>query len=173
MKILILGHGRHGKDEVAALLQRLAGLTFTSSSWACAELLKPVLDVIDPPLTYTSDGRCGRTVQEHFDRRHNNRMLWKELISLYNAADPSALARRITEHADIYVGMRAMREFNASAHLFDHIIWVDASQRVDYVDPTLEIPFCKATMVLIDNNGTLEDLAARVASLGLRPDERP
>lgn len=155
MKILILGHGRHGKDTVAELLQKHAGLNFTSSSWACAEVLKPVLDL--------ANGE--RSVEEHYAERHQYRKLWQRLISLYNAADLSALTRLILSKCEVYVGMRSQREFDASHHLFDLILWVDASLRVEYVDPTMEIPFDAERMHRIDNNGSLAELELRLACI--------
>lgn len=154
MKILILGHGRHGKDTFAELMSKHAGLTFISSSYACAEVLKPVLDLVgqDGPIS----------PEEHYARRHKDRELWKRLICLYNAADPSALARLIVSKCDMYVGMRSAREYEASKHLFDHIYWVDASGRVDYKDPTIEIEFDETCMTLVDNNGALSDLEKKV-----------
>lgn len=158
MKILILGHGRHGKDTVAELLHKLAGLQFMSSSWACAEVLKPALDCV---LGYE------RSLDSHYLERHNNRELWKRLISLYTAADPSALARLIVSKCDVYVGMRSQREFDASRHLFDLILWVDASLRVDYEDPTMEIKYEPALMIPVRNHGTLEELEATVRDLAV------
>lgn len=157
MKILILGHGTHGKDTVAELLQKYGKFTFRSSSWTCAEALKPVLDAVNGE----------QSVLEHFQDRHKHRELWKRLISLYNAADPSALAQLILEKCDMYVGMRSMREYTASAHLFDLILWVDSSERVDYVDPTMEIPYQPATMLRVPNNGDLADLDAYIEVMAL------
>lgn len=157
MKILILGHGRHGKDTVAELLQKHAGLNFTSSSWACAEVLKPVLDL--------ANGE--RSVEEHYAERHQYRKLWQRLISLYNAADLSALTRLILSKCEVYVGMRSQREFDASHHLFDLILWVDASLRVDYVDPTMEIEYEPGLVIPVRNHGTLEELEATVRDLAV------
>ncbi len=149
MKILVLGHGRHGKDTVAAILRDEYVLSFISSSEACAEVLKPVLDLLHGE-------------RDHFAERHDHRELWKRLISLYNAADPSALAKHILSKCDMYVGMRSAREYAASRHLFDFILWVDASPRVDYADPTLEIRLHPQLMVRIDNSSHFRHLREEV-----------
>lgn len=155
MKILILGHGRHGKDTFAEFLQKHCGLSFISSSRACAEVLKPTLDLLNGE----------KSAEEHFAERHDNRELWKRLISLYNAADPSSLARLILAISDVYVGMRSAREYEASKHLFDRIYWVAAAERVPYTDSTMEIGFDNTRMLLVDNSGTLEDLEGKVKTL--------
>lgn len=148
MKILVLGHGRHGKDTAAEYLRDHHGLSFRSSSEACAEVLKPVLDL--------ADGE--QTAAQHFKNRHKRRELWKRLISLYNSADPAALAKLITSQCDMYVGMRSQREYDASQHLFDLVLWIDASERVQYVDPTMEIEFDPTIMQRVDNSGHLSEM---------------
>lgn len=145
-KILILGHGRHGKDTAAEYLRDKYGLSFVSSSYACAEILKPVLDLIFGE----------HTVEEHFNERHDHRELWKRLISLYNAADATALTKLILSKNDMYVGMRSLREFEHAAELFGHILWIDASARKD-PDPTMQISYTKG-MYGIDNNGPIRQL---------------
>lgn len=152
-RILILGHGRHGKDTVAEIVHEITGLTFVSSSRAMLDIIYPVLRIV-----------TGLTDKEElFDQRTENRELWKELINLYNAADKSALARRICEITDIYVGMRDDQEYEASKHLFDHVLWVDASARKD-PDPTMLIQYDE-TMTRIDNNGTIDELWFQVEEL--------
>lgn len=155
MKILILGHGRHGKDTLAELLQKHCGLSFISSSRACAEVLKPTLDLLNGE----------KSAEAHFAERHDNRELWKRLISLYNAADPSSLARLILTISEVYVGMRSRHEYEASNNLFDAIFWVDAGGRVDYKDTTMEIAFDRTRMFFVNNSGTLEDLEGKVKTL--------
>lgn len=156
MKTIILGPGRMGKDTAAEYLRDQHGLSFRSSSEACAEVLKPVLDTAI---------RTRISADAHFRHRHDHRELWKELISLYNAADPTALAKLITSQCDMYVGMRSMREYQASRHLFDLVLWVDASERVSYRDPTMEIEFDRSHMLLIDNNGHLSEMYSQLDQL--------
>lgn len=155
MKILILGHGRHGKDTFAEFLQKHCGLSFISSSRACAEVLKPTLDLLNGE----------KSAEEHFAERHDNRELWKRLISLYNAADSSALARLILTTNDIYVGMRSAREYESSKHLFDAIFWVDAEGRIDHKDTTMEIGFDRTKMFFVNNSGSISDLEGKAKIL--------
>lgn len=148
MKILILGHARHGKDTVAEMLQEMYGLTFSSSSRAALDAIYPVLS-----LTYPEWSK-----EEMFTNRMHCRELWKRLISLYNAADKSALCRKILETSDIYVGMRCDQEYEACKELFDLVLWIDASKRHPEKDSTMLIKHTIGEMLFIDNNGTLDDL---------------
>lgn len=154
-KILILGSGRHGKDSVAEILQEKYGISYMSSSYACAEVLKPVLDQINGV----------KSADEHFEERHNHRMLWKELICLYNHSDKAALAKYILSKTDMYVGMRSVLEYNECIRqgVFDIILYVDASRRVDYIDPTAEIGYDPNTMRYVDNNKDILHLENEVA----------
>lgn len=156
-KILVLGQGRHGKDTVAEILRDRYKIDFMSSSQAAAEVLKPVLDLVNGV----------KSEEEHFNDRHNYRELWMRLISLYNSADKTALARHIISKTDVYVGMRSHLEYSAciSKGMFDIILYVDASKRVEYRDPTSEVVFDPLRMYLVDNNGSMEDLARTVDDL--------
>lgn len=148
LKLLILGKGRHGKDTVAEILRDEYGLSFMSSSLACAE--KVVYPAIKDTHNY-------RSVEECFNDRHNHRELWAQLISAYNYADPSRLAREILSECDVYVGMRSQREFEAARHLFDHIIWVDASLRLpDAEDSTMLIKWEPSFYTIYNNYGIPE-----------------
>lgn len=144
-KVLILGHGRHGKDTVAELLNQLTGLTYISSSWFANE--KAVYHVLKD--LYVDANAC-------FADRSNQRALWHSLIKNYNAEDPTKLATELLEEADIYVGMRAQREYQACRQkgLFDLVLWVDASHRSALESVTsFNISYDPKVMVLIDNNG--------------------
>jgi len=154
MKILILGHGRHGKDTVAEMLRDRAGITFKSSSEAAAEIA--VFPALSARHGYQTPAEC-------FADRTNHRAEWKELITAYNTPDKGKLCREILETSDCYVGMRCPLELAATRHLFGLILWVDASGRVP-TDPSMGIERDQ-NMLLIDNNGTPSDLEYAVYSL--------
>jgi hypothetical protein len=156
--ILVLGHGGHGKGAFCKLLTQLYGAECLSSSIAALPHIWPVLDALD---------HAYATADEAYRDRMHYRELWCELISLYNTPDKSTLAREVLSRADVYDGMRCAKEFEASRHLFDYIVWVDASARVPTVDPTLTISRDVADLV-IDNNGTLDDLRGAAVRLGER-----
>jgi len=119
--LLILGHGRHGKDTVAEIMRDDFGLQYESSSWAAAEsVCRPYLE---------KKGLSYPTLEACYADRHNYRELWHQAIAEYNREDPAKLARDIIRKGPVYVGMRSHREYRASKHLFGLTIWVDAFGR--------------------------------------------
>lgn len=156
MKLLILGHSRHGKDTAARILERLTGMRWISSSEAaCERVVYPALrDVYG----YTGPAEC-------FADRHNHRIEWRDLITAYNTPDKSRLCREILAESDCYVGMRCHLEYAASRHLFGAVLWIDASKRLP-ADPSMSIER-DCSMITVDNNGSetalrqqLSDIAA-------------
>lgn len=164
-KILLLGHGRHGKDTVAEILRDDYGFTLVSSSWFAAErVMMPYF------------GSTYANVEECFADRHNgeNRAIWYNQIQAYNSPDKARLAREILEVADIYVGMRSAAEFAVARDLFDLIIWVDASGRGMPLEGRDSFDIDQEPgMFVIENNGSLEDLKEIIrenaAALGITP----
>lgn len=157
-KILLLGHGRHGKDTVADILKDQLGYRLVSSSeFAAEKVMMPFF------------GDKYATVDDCYEDRHtgNNREVWFQQIQAYNTPDKAKLASDILQVADIYVGMRCPQEFAAAKDLFDVIVWVDATARG--LPPegagSFGIPYDPDTMVWLDNNGTLERLEERVLEL--------
>jgi hypothetical protein len=152
MSILILGHGRHGKDTAAEFLRDNHGLSFSSSSWIAANEF--IFDDLKGMFDYSSVKKC-------FDDRHNHRALWNQMIAEYNKDDPTRLAKLILSDYDIYVGMRSQREYTACVEqqLFDLVIWVDASTRVGKFEDSssFDIDY-KSNMIWVDNNRRLIDL---------------
>jgi hypothetical protein len=151
-KLLIIGHGRHGKDTVAEMLRDRHGFTFASSSYFAADR------VVRPAMA-----ACGKTyadVDECYADRANHRAFWYEAISLYNSGGRSRLAEAILVDHDIYVGMRSNAEYLASRGMFDLVVWVDATKRGLPPEPakSMDIVYDPKTMNLIDNGGSLEDL---------------
>jgi hypothetical protein len=78
------------------------------------------------------------------------------MICLFNKDDKARLAKEIITKYNLYVGMRDDKEFEASKHLFDVIICVDGSERIDYIDKTFKIDKNQADFIVY-NNGTLEE----------------
>lgn len=154
MKLLVIGHARHGKDTVAELLKETYGLTYQSSSWAALEIF--LFDQLQ------ARGYGYKSRKECFEDRVNHRQLWKDLITRYNTPDKARLCRDILfrNGNNMYVGMRCPEEYAASKHLFDHILWVDALKRLPK-DPTMQIPR-DPDMIVIDNNGDLDHLRHQI-----------
>ncbi len=150
-KVLVLGSARHGKDTAAEILCELAGWGFRSSSLFVAE--KAVFPELSAIYGYKS-------VEECYDDRDDHRQEWRNLIRDYNSKDRTKLARELLSVCNVYVGMRCHREYTACAigEVFDHVLWVDASDRVGGRDASLTIAYDGSSMCTIDNNRTLADL---------------
>jgi hypothetical protein len=171
-KLLLLGHGGHGKDTVAEVLRDLHGLKFCSSSMYAAD--KIILPVLGKTHSYRSAQHC-------FEDRHNiscvrcqqpdgttfvsHRKQWYDLISAFNTPKRSRLAQEIMETNDVYVGMRRREEVDASRHLFTHVLWVDASKRC----PPEHDESCTVTPndadIVIDNNSSHAELVHNIQKL--------
>ena len=150
-KLLIIGHARHGKDTLAELIRDKMGLAFTSSShFVGEECIWPVWGK-----------ERYETFEAMFEDRVNYRKTWADLISAYNTPDKTRTAKTMLDRGyDMYVGMRRMDEFVACAQakLFDHVIWVDGSQRhpPESSDSNDMVP--GLADLYVDNNGPIENL---------------
>lgn len=116
-KLLIIGHGRHGKDTVAKMIGDLTGMSFKSSSEMAAQIF--IYDELKGKYGYKSFVEC-------FEDRHNHRQEWYELIRDYNNPDKAKLAKEILKYNDMYVGMRDQDEIDKCVEddVFDIIIGV-------------------------------------------------
>lgn len=158
MKLLIIGHGRHGKDTVSEYLRDFYNLSFESSSKFCSKLF--IFDELKDIHEYRSEEEC-------YADRHSHRELWYNMICEYNLEDPAKLGREIFKSHDIYCGLRNKREFNAmkNSGVFDYAIWVDRSDHLPQEDKksmSLEPWMANYT---IDNNGSLNDLRMNTITL--------
>lgn len=150
-KLLIIGHGRHGKDTVCEMLRDRYGYSFESSSKFCSTLF--IYDKLKELYGYKTEEQC-------YADRHNHRSEWYDAICAYNVPDAARLGREMFDAYDIYCGLRNKKEFHAMKNtgVFDYAIWVDRSDHLP--------PESKDSMSLepwmadftIDNNGTLEEL---------------
>jgi len=159
MKLLILGHARHGKDTFAEILNEHFGLKFKSSSVAASEIF--IYDELKHKYEYKSPEEC-------FEDRVNHRQEWHEMIVDFNKDDRARLAKEILKQADCYVGMRSGLEIEECVRqgLFDLIIWVDASDRLPLEGKeSFNIDESYAD-VIIPNNGTFEEFKARTIRFG-------
>ena len=151
-KVLIIGHGRHGKDTVAEILRDYHGYKFTSSSLFCAEFVRHSLE--DVGVKYPSLKDC-------YADRHNHREFWFNAITEYNREDPTRTATEmLASGCDLYVGMRSRREYEACmiAGTFDNVIWVDRSEHLPPEPPESMELRPRDAHYTIDNNGTMRDL---------------
>jgi len=157
-KLLVIGHGRHGKDTVCEILRDEYGYTFESSSKFCSKLF--IYDDLKDKYGYANEEEC-------YADRHNHRAEWYNAICDYNVPDAATLGREMFAEYDIYCGLRNKREYYAMKNtgVFDKVIWVDRS---DHLPPegndSMSLEPWMADYI-IDNNGTLGDLAFNVGQL--------
>lgn len=146
MKILIIGHGGCGKGEVADRICKLTGLKNAGSvSEFMSEYMAKILKT---------------TPEKAYANRRNHRELWAEKIDEFRAGDPGKILRTMAELGDVINGGRRREEFDPVRHLFDCVVWVARSVPID---PTMQLHVDDADVVL-DNNGTLEDLDLMIAN---------
>ena len=155
MKILILGHARHGKDTVAEMINEDFGLDFKSSSMACAEIF--IYDALKDKYGY-------KTFEECYEDRMNHRAEWHDMICEYNKDDKARLAKKILEDNDMYVGMRSDDEVIESKRqsVFDLIIGVYDYRKPLESPDSFSINIWEHCDFVIPNGTTLEDLYWRV-----------
>jgi len=158
-KILICGHGRHGKDTVAEILELHFGFRYSSSSNWCSE------HVVFPKLKHKYNYV---TIEQCYEDRVNHRSEWFDIISEYNSPDRTTLGRAILAEGDIYVGLRNKAEMWAlrNTRVFDISIWIDALDRLppeDESSMTIEPWMCD---FWIDNNGSPDELTFNTVSWG-------
>lgn len=156
-KLLVVGHGRHGKDTVSEMLEQY-GYKFQSSSKFCSELF--IFNDLKDTYNYASEDEC-------YNDRHNHREEWYNMIHDYCKDDLARLGRNLFAKHDIYCGLRNRREFFAmkNEELFDYAIWVDRCDHLpleSHNSMSIEQWMCDYT---IDNNGSLERLEKNVTTL--------
>lgn len=157
-KLLVIGHGRHGKDTVCEILRDRYDYSFESSSRFCSKLF--IFNDLKDKYGYSNEEEC-------YEDRHNHRAEWYNAICDYNIPDPARLGREIFQAHDIYCGLRNKKEFHAMKNtgVFDYAIWVDRS---DFLPPeskdSMSLEQWMADFT-IDNNGTLEDLQFNIDAL--------
>lgn len=157
MKVMVIGHARHGKDTVGELLKKHYGLSFTSSSLFCAErIMMPFFDNAE------ADDKLPvyDTAEECYEDRANYRKQWHDQITAHCQGDLSRLVREIFEKNDVYCGCRNDREFLQAKGegLFNFSLWVDRSLHLPAEKrDSMKLERWMADEV-VDNNGSLADL---------------
>ena len=149
--LLIVGHGRHGKDTFAELIAKVCNLSFESSSTNVQEIVWKIWG-------------CGK--YPSFEAMVNDgenpgkRAIWAEVVNAYNTPDKSKTSQDMIDRgSNMYVGMRRKDELEASKAkgMYDLIIWVDACKRLPVEDPNaMDITQTDCDW-FVDNNTISED----------------
>lgn len=160
MGIIVFGYKRHGKDTVCEILEEnYSFLGFMSSSQVACDTF--LYEQMRESFGYTTKEQC-------YEDRFNHRQYWYEAIRDYNTPDKTRLGRDIFSRARVYCGIRDKEEFLAlkDKGLLELTIWIDASERIPEIEEgsmNLDKSFAD---IIIENNGTLEELREKVLRLG-------
>lgn len=154
-KILIISDGAQtGKDSVADILTKFGFKCLASSSFATSRVMMPYFESI---------GKAYETEEACFADRMNHRALWYEKIEAYNEPTWNRISREMFEDGySVYIGMRSPKEFEASRDLYDHILFVDASERVAAEDRSSNGMTKDMATYILNNNGPEENLEGEV-----------
>lgn len=155
LKLLIIGHARHGKDTVCEILAENYFFDFESSSRFCSKRF--IFNELKDKYGYKTEEEC-------YNDRHNHREEWFNLIQDYNKDDYSRLGREIFNNYSIYCGLRNKKEFEAlkKSDIPFITIWVDRSLHLP-PEPkeSMSLDMSMADFIL-DNNGDLNDLEENI-----------
>ena len=158
LKLLVIGHGRHGKDTVCEILRDRYRYSFESSSQFCSRLF--IYNDLKEKYSYDNEEQC-------YADRHNHRAEWYDAICNYNVPDASRLGREIFKQHDIYCGLRNKKEFHAMKNtgVFDYAVWVDRSDHLpEEAKTSMSLEQWMADFT-IDNNGSFEELNFNIDQL--------
>lgn len=143
-KLLIVGHGRAGKDLAGEYLESITGLKFagTTSKFLTKYVAKEL----------------GRSEEDVYATRHRDRMLWKQIGDDIRKDDPSLLIRESLQHGEIVGGVRDIAEIIAARNegLVDLIVWIENIWVP--VDPTVTFTERECDLV-IQNNWDIPQLS--------------
>jgi len=158
VKILILGHMRHGKTTVAEIIEKEYGLTFKDSSMACAEIF--IYDELKDKYGYNSFEQCYEDRKQHRDE-------WFQMICDFNYPDKARLGKEILNRANIYVGMRSDEELQEckKQKLFDLIIGVHRPLFPEEPKSSFDINIWKESDIIIPNEGSKKEMRNRIKKL--------
>ena len=98
-KLLVVGHGRHGKDTVCEILESY-GYKFESSSKFCSELF--IFDELKDKYNYADEEEC-------YADRHNHRTEWYNMIHNYCKDDLARLGRNLISIAACVTGVNFLQ----------------------------------------------------------------
>jgi len=153
-RILIVGHGRAGKDTAAIYLSKLTTIPYAgSTSWAAKEIVAEQLEIHE---------------QEAWETRHTHRAQWKSICDAVREKHQTILIERalasvnmnsasdfLEDWSGIVVGVRDYEEIYAAKQqkLFGRILWIDRPGIPE--DPTVTFTASDCDEVIV-NDGTLD-----------------
>lgn len=150
MKIVILGHGRAGKDTACEYLAEITGLR---NAGTCSKYLAKYVAA-----------ELGVPESEAYATRHENREEWFRIGNETRERDPALFVREMLAAGDIGGGIRSAEEFQAAKAegLFDVAVWIE-NPRVP-VDPTMKIDW-RCCDLIARNAGTMDEFRTALDNL--------
>ena len=149
-RIMIVGHGRAGKDTACEYLAKVTQLRFAGTT--SLYLAKYVA------------ARLGVSEQDAYSTRHLNRNFWHRVGREIRKRDPGLLIRESLQNAEIVGGVRDREEIAACKqdHLVDLIAWIDN----DRVSKDSTVTFVERDCdIVVPNHGSLEEFHRRLLRL--------
>lgn len=149
-KLMLVGHGRAGKDEAGEYLQKITGLKFAGTT--SLYLAKYVAR------------KMGVTEAEAYRDRHKNRDHWYRIGNEIREGDPGILIRESLLHGDIVGGVRDIEEviYARAKGIVDLVIWIENIWVP--VDPTVKFTSRECDIV-VQNNWDLQTYHERLRRL--------
>lgn len=122
LRMMILGHARHGKDDTAMLICAYLNIEYLSSSHVAMDSF--LYDLIKTVVPYENKEEC-------YADRVNHRDFWHKAIKVLNHTDKASLSKIIFAKSPMYCGIRENGELTEAAaqSVFNVSIWVDAMDR--------------------------------------------
>ena len=150
MRILLVGHGRAGKDVGGEYLEKITGLKFAGTT--SLYLKKYVAQ------------RLGRSEEDVYATRHDDREMWKAIGDEIRQNNPGMLLEEALAVGPITGGIRDIREIvhARDKNIVDLIVWIE-NDRVA-VDPTVTFSPREAD-IIIQNNWSIEEYHMRLRRL--------
>lgn len=156
-KLLVLGHGRHGKDTACEMIKEL-GYTYRPTSKLLSDLF--IFDYLKETHGYKNSEDC-------YNDRHNHRSIWYKLIQDYCRDDLTRLGKQVFAQYNVYCGLRDFKQLDAmrKSQVFDYAIWVDRSSVVPQEPSTSMTIHQSMCDFMIDNNADTEHLKKNIVSI--------
>ena len=149
-RILVVGHGRVGKDTACEYLAKVTNLRFAGTT--SLYLTKFVAE------------RLGVSVQEAYRTRHQNRNLWHRIGKEVRKKDPGFLLRESLANAEIVGGICDLEEMAVcrQERLVDLVVWINN----DRVPADSTIKFSERDCdISVPNHWSLEEFQRRLLQL--------
>lgn len=156
---MINGLARHGKDAFADILVKNYNFKKKDASMIIA---RDMVAYTMPPFFY-GKGSFEEQARNCYTDRVNHREFWNDYIEDYGC---EKLTFECLDGGDLRVGIRRLAEFKRLKKYFDATVWVQSYTRLSRINPEPWLTVKKEDHdFVINNNGSLEDLAKQAESL--------